>query len=60
MRASILISLIFFASISTTLATKGVDLSASFNNFSCIKNAGYSFAIVRGYKSFGEVDTVGH
>lgn len=38
---------------------KGVDLSASFNNFSCIKNAGYQFAIVRGYMSYGASDTVG-
>lgn len=38
---------------------KGVDLSASFNNFSCIKNSGYSFAIVRGYMSYGAADTVG-
>jgi hypothetical protein len=51
---------IVLCSIPATLATKGVDLSASFNNFSCLKSAGYSFAIVRGYKSFGEVDTIGH
>ncbi|CAD8049465.1 unnamed protein product [Paramecium primaurelia] len=60
MRAFCLVGLVILASISTTLATKGIDLSASFNNFSCVKNAGYSFAIVRGYKSYGEVDTVGH
>lgn len=60
MKMSILIISVILASIPTAMAVKGVDLSASFNNFSCIKNAGYSFAIVRGYKSFGEVDSVGH
>ncbi|CAD8159344.1 unnamed protein product [Paramecium octaurelia] len=43
----------------TVIAVKGVDLSASFNNFFCIKNAGYQFAIVRGYMSYGAADTVG-
>ncbi|KAM3130694.1 hypothetical protein pb186bvf_017202 [Paramecium bursaria] len=41
------------------LAVKGVDLSQAFNNFACIKSNGYSFAIVRGYMSYGAVDTVG-
>lgn len=60
MKAFCIVALISMALIPATLAVKGVDLSASFNNFSCLKNAGYSFAIVRGYKSYGEVDSVGH
>lgn len=57
---STLVLFIVLASIPATLAVKGVDLSASFNNFSCLKNAGYQFAIVRGYMSYGAVNTVGH
>lgn len=60
MKVSLIIACVLLASIPTAMAVKGIDLSASFNNFSCVKNAGYSFAIVRGYKSFGEVDSVGH
>ena len=41
MRASFLASFVLLALVSTTLATKGIDLSASFNNFSCVKSAGY-------------------
>lgn len=39
-------------------ATLGLDLSTSTSSsaFSCLKNAGYSFVIVRAYQSFGEPD----
>jgi hypothetical protein len=37
----------------------GLDLAGSFTtaNFQCIKNAGYSFVIIRGYRSTGSLDT---
>jgi hypothetical protein len=59
MKSTIVLFLVL-ASIPGSLAVKGVDLSASFNNFACLKSAGYQFAIVRGYMSYGAVDTVGH
>lgn len=36
-----IILLIILTTLPCALAVKGVDLSASFNNFSCIKSAGY-------------------
>ncbi len=39
-------------------ATKGVDLSTSFNNFSCFKSNGISFVITRAWKSNGAFDSV--
>lgn len=42
--------------LAVAFATKGIDLSAGFNNFSCVKSAGYSFVIGRGYCSYGAVD----
>lgn len=39
-----------------TLATLGVDVSQYTNVFSCLVSSGYSFAIVRGYQSSGNVD----
>lgn len=37
----------------------GVDLAGAFptSTFQCFKNAGYSFAIVRAYHSYGAFDT---
>ena len=37
----------------------GVDVSALLNTtvYDCIKKAGYSFACIRGYHSYGAVDT---
>lgn len=42
-------------------STKGVDLSqpCSSSGFSCMKNSGYSFAVVRVYQSNGKVDPNG-
>lgn len=38
--------------------TRGIDFSSAFSarDFTCFKNAGYTFAIPRGYQSFGRVD----
>jgi hypothetical protein len=41
MKASIFIISVLLASIPTAMAVKGIDLSASFNNFACVKNSGY-------------------
>ncbi|CAD8137182.1 unnamed protein product [Paramecium pentaurelia] len=60
MRTSISIALVIFAYISTTLATLVLDLEAPFQNFTCFKSPGYSFVIVKGYKSHGSVDTEGY
>lgn len=40
-------------------STLGLDLAGAFTvaNFQCIKNAGYSFVIIRGYRSPGSLDT---
>lgn len=37
----------------------GLDLAGAFTvaNFQCIKNAGYSFVIIRAYRSPGSMDT---
>ena len=37
--------------------TRGVDLYSTTADFSCIKNAGYDFAIQRSWHSFGGMDT---
>ena len=41
-----------------SLTVKGVDISQLFSTstYQCIKNSGYSFAIPRGYYSYGAVD----
>ena len=45
--------------ISSTLATKGVDLATavSQSTFECFKSNGMSFAIPRAYKSYGTFDS---
>jgi GH25 family lysozyme M1 (1,4-beta-N-acetylmuramidase) len=50
------IVLLFLALAVPVLSTLGVDVSALTNTFSCLKSSGYSFAIVRGYRSSGSVD----
>ncbi|EGC32614.1 hypothetical protein DICPUDRAFT_81570 [Dictyostelium purpureum] len=56
----LLISLIFLA-VQRTVAFSGIDISqaASVGFFQCAKNAGFDFAIVRGYCSTGEIDPNG-
>ena len=51
----ILVVLIFVVS---SLCTLGVDVSQLFSTsiYQCMKNNGYSFAIIRGYCSYGGVD----
>lgn len=41
-----------------SLCTLGVDVSQLFSTstYQCMKNNGYSFAIIRGYCSYGAVD----
>ncbi len=47
-----------FLLISPSEATLGIDLSTSTSQtaFSCLKNQGYDFLIVRAYQSVGEPD----
>jgi hypothetical protein len=51
-----LLLILAFASYETS-ATKGVDLSTSFNNFACFKNNGISFVITRAWLSYGAFDS---
>lgn len=51
------ISAVVFATLfAASQATKGVDVSTLVNNWSCLKSAGYNFAIPRAYCSFGGMD----
>ncbi|CAF0927709.1 unnamed protein product [Didymodactylos carnosus] len=58
-----MIGLICFltVSITTILATKGIDVSQSVTQaqFECLKNAGYEFVITRVHQSTGKVDPNG-
>ena len=47
-----------FLLIVSSLCTLGVDVSQLFSTstYQCMKNNGYSFAIIRGYCSYGGVD----
>ncbi|CAD8185212.1 unnamed protein product [Paramecium pentaurelia] len=56
MQQNIIIFCIISCLITTSLAVKGIDIADAFNNFTCFKNAGYQFAIIRGYRSYGAVD----
>ncbi len=58
MKISIIILLCLSVAIPAIYATKGVDISqaGSLSFMQCIKNGGYSFAIVRGYCSYGAID----
>mmetsp|Transcript_32873 Transcript_32873/g.57419 ORF Transcript_32873/g.57419 Transcript_32873/m.57419 type:complete len:207 (+) Transcript_32873:6130-6750(+) len=47
---------VLFSCFVASLATLGVDVSEYTNVFSCLKSSGYTFAIVRGYQSNGQVD----
>lgn len=51
--------MIFLALVHICFAVKGVDLADKFTNFACFKNSGYTFAIIRGYRSIGSVDPYG-
>jgi len=51
--------IILFLVFPATLAVLGIDLSAGFNNFDCVRQSGYEFAIGRGYMSYGAVDYTG-
>lgn len=42
---------------SVSQATQGVDVSQLVDNWTCLKNAGYSFAIPRAWKSYGAFDS---
>jgi len=54
----IILVCLFFINIQTSQATYGVDVSSpvSSSTFTCMRNAGYSFAIVRAYQSTGSPD----
>jgi GH25 family lysozyme M1 (1,4-beta-N-acetylmuramidase) len=47
---------VLLASFFTAYATLGVDVSDYVDTFTCLRNSGYDFAIVRGYQSMGRVD----
>jgi hypothetical protein len=47
---------IVIALVAAVLASRGIDIADACNAFSCLKGDGYSFSIVRGYRSFGAVD----
>ena len=50
---------VFWALIAVTHATVGGDVSEYYgtSSFQCLKNNGWSFVIVRSYKSYGAIDT---
>ena len=51
--------LLALLALSGVYCTLGLDLAGAFTaaNFQCIKNAGYSYVIIRGYRSTGALDT---
>ena len=53
-----MIYLVIILLVTPTLTVKGVDISQLFSTstYQCIKNNGYSFAIPRGFCSYGAVD----
>ncbi len=50
-------ALVMTALFAATQATQGVDVSQLVNNWSCLKGAGYNFAIPRAWKSYGAFDS---
>ena len=52
-----LCALLLAALFSATQATQGIDVSTLVSNWQCIKQAGYSFAIPRAWKSYGAFDS---
>ena len=58
LRVTCVILLFSLSGLSLTDATKGIDLSTLVysNDFKCLKDDGYEFVIVRGYRSTGEPD----
>ncbi|EAR88281.1 glycosyl hydrolase family 25 protein (macronuclear) [Tetrahymena thermophila SB210] len=51
------IALLVLISFQGAQAVIGVDIYSPFNNFQCLKNNGIQFVIVRGYQSYGAVDS---
>jgi hypothetical protein len=45
--------------VACTLCALGVDVSQLYSTsvYQCIKNSGYSFLVIRGYCSYGAVDS---
>jgi hypothetical protein len=58
MKVILVLSLILCALIPHATCTLGVDVSQLFSTatYQCMKSNGYSFAIIRGYCSYGGVD----
>lgn len=56
MKASCLVILLL--GLSAVSATSGTDVSSAVSSsaYTCLKNNGYVFTIIRGYQSFGQVD----
>ena len=58
LRVTCVILLFGLSGLSLTDATKGIDVSTLVysTGFKCLKNDGYDFLIVRGYRSIGKPD----
>lgn len=59
MKAVLCVVLALAVFVPAALAVKGVDISqaGSLSAMQCFKNNGYQFAIVRGYCSYGAIDS---
>lgn len=49
-------TLLVLGLVTLTLSSKAFDLAGTFNNFTCMRNLGYSLAIIRAYHSYGAID----
>ncbi len=50
--------LTFIAIVGLCHSAKVFDIATSFKAFSCMKDLGYSHAIIRAYHSYGAIDIV--
>jgi hypothetical protein len=59
MKALLILGLVLLTALPQVNATLGVDVSQLFpvSTYQCMKSNGYSFAIIRGYCSYGGVDS---
>ncbi len=58
MKSLLFLSLVLLIQLPSVQSTLGVDVSQLFptSTYQCMKSAGYNFAIIRGYCSYGGVD----
>jgi len=59
MNKSVLAAILLLGLLQSSNCVFGVDLAGTFSTstFTCLKNAGNSFAIVRAFHSYGAIDT---